>query len=202
VILVDTLRADHVGSYGHHRETSPAIDALARDAVRFARAYASAPWTKPSVASMLTGLHPSAHTVLQLERSLPQSARTLAERLGEAGYATGAVISHHVIGSEYGFDQGFDHFVEDQGQGHMHVSTPRVTEQATALLDTLAAQRAPFFLLIHYFDPHFLYLRHPEYGFAGERPERIRWKAGISGLRRLDPPATEEEIAYLEAAYD
>lgn len=202
LIVVDTLRADHLGSYGHTRPTSPAIDALAADAIRFERAYASAPWTKPSMASMLTGLHPPTHTVLQLERSLPDSARTLAERLGEAGYATGAVISHHVIGSEFGFDQGFTHFIEDQGQGHMHLSTPRVTEQANALLETLDADDRPFFLLVHYFDPHFLYLRHPEYAFAGERPKRIRWKGGISGLRRLDPPATPEEIAYLEAAYD
>jgi arylsulfatase A-like enzyme len=202
LIVVDTLRADHLGSYGHTRPTSPAIDAFTADAIRFERAYASAPWTKPSLASLLTGLHPPTHTVLHLERSLPPTARTLGERLREAGYATGAVISHHVIGSEYGFDQGFTHFLEDEAQGHMHVSTPRVTEQATQLLDVLRNEAAPFFLLVHYFDPHFLYLRHPEYGFAGERPERIRWKAGISGLRRLDPPANEEEIAYLKAAYD
>jgi arylsulfatase A-like enzyme len=202
LIVVDTLRADHLGSYGHTRPTSPAIDSFAADAIRFERAYASAPWTKPSLASMLTGLHPPTHTVLHLERSLPPTARTLGERLRDAGYSTGAVISHHVIGSEYGFDQGFTHFVEDEAQGHMHVSTPQVTEQATALLDDLRDEGKPFFLLVHYFDPHFLYLRHPEYGFAGERPERIRWKAGISGLRRLDPPASDEEIAYLKGAYD
>lgn len=201
-IVVDTLRADHLGSYGHHRPTSPAIDALARDAIRFERAYASAPWTKPSVASMFTGLHPSSHTVLHLESSLPDSAKTLAERLRDAGFATGAVISHHVIGREYGFDQGFAYFLQDQGKGHRHSSTQAVTQQAEDLLDVFQAQAAPFFLFVHYFDPHFVYHPHPEFGFAGERPERIDWKRSIVGLRLLDPSPNVEEIGYLEASYD
>ncbi len=202
LIVVDTLRADHVGSYGQSRPTSPSIDALAAGAIRFERAYSSAPWTKPSVASMFTGLQPSSHTVIHLERNLPESAVTLAERLRDAGYATGAVVSHDLIGSAFGFDQGFSHFFEDQARGHRHVSTGAVTQQAEDLLDTLRAERAPFFLFVHYFDPHFAYLRHPEYGFAGERPRRIDWKRGIGGLRVLDPPPDAAEIAYLESAYD
>ena len=59
LIVVDTLRADHLGAYGHGRRTSPELDAFARDAVRFERAYATAPWTQPSVASILTGLAPA-----------------------------------------------------------------------------------------------------------------------------------------------
>jgi arylsulfatase A-like enzyme len=202
LIVVDTLRADHLESYGHHRPTSPSIDAFAGSAIRFERAYSSAPWTKPAVASMFTGLHPSSHAVLGLERSLPQSATTLAERLRDAGYATGAVISHHLIGSEFGFDQGFSHFLEDQARGHRHLSTGPVTRQAEDLVDSLRSEGQPFFLFVHYFDPHFAYLRHPEYGFSSERPARIHWERGIAKLRVLDPPPDAEEIAYLESAYD
>jgi arylsulfatase A-like enzyme len=202
LIVVDTLRADHLGSYGYERPTSPAIDALAEDAIRFERAYSSAPWTKPSVASMFTGLHPSSHAVLHLDRNLPESATTLAERLRDAGYATGAVISHDLIGSEFGFDQGFDHFLETEARGHRHMSTDAVTQQAEALIDTLRADASQFFLFVHYFDPHFAYLHHPKYGFAGKRPPRVHWRRGITGLRLLDPPPDAGEIAYLESVYD
>ena len=67
LIVVDTLRVDHVGCYGHRRDTSPAVDRLAAEGVRFERAYSTAPWTKPSVASMITGLYPSAHRAHELE---------------------------------------------------------------------------------------------------------------------------------------
>ena len=72
LIIVDTLRTDHVGAWGHHRNTTPRLDAFAKEAVLFNRAYASAPWTMPSVASMLTGLHPSSHTVVRATSELPE----------------------------------------------------------------------------------------------------------------------------------
>jgi arylsulfatase A-like enzyme len=202
LVVVDTLRADHLGAYGYARDTSPHLDAFAADAIRFERAYASAPWTKPSVASMLTGLHPGTHGVVRMETSLPMGAETLAERLSAEGFATGAVISHEVIGSRYGYDRGFDIFREESAGGHMTLSTRDVTEQAVDTLDALGEQGGPFFLLVHYFDPHYVYLRHPEYDFAGERPDRIRWNRGIAGLRRLDPPPNEAELSYLRDAYD
>ena len=81
LIVVDTLRFDHVGCYGHVRDTSPAVDRLAAEGVRFERAYSTAPWTKPSVASMITGLYPSAHRANELESIADESLLTLAEIL-------------------------------------------------------------------------------------------------------------------------
>ncbi len=202
LIVVDTLRYDHLGSYGYPRETSPALDRFASEGARFEHAYASAPWTKPSIASMFTGLHANSHSVLALEDMLPDSANTLAEELTAAGYRAGAVISQALIGSEYNYQQGFEYFLEDHAQGHLYVSTPAVTEQAIALLDELTLEPRPFFLFVHYFDPHYFYLRHPEYDFAGERPERIRWSGGITGLRNLEPAANAEERRFLIDAYD
>ena len=75
LVVVDTLRADNLGIYGHARDTSPRLDALAAAGVRFERAYASAPWTMPSVASILTGLHPSRHGLASGRRSAGAAGR-------------------------------------------------------------------------------------------------------------------------------
>jgi len=203
-IVVDTLRADHVGAYGYERDTTPHIDALARESLLFERAYAAAPWTKPSVASMMTGLHAGTHTAIRMESKLPGEAVTLAERFVLSGYATGGVVSHHILGKAFGFSQGFIEYDESEARGHMHLSTKPVTRKAMAMLDRFLsdAPERPFFLFVHYFDPHFVYLRHEGYGFAGARPERIKWKKGIKGLRNLAPPPSEEETRYLRDSYD
>jgi arylsulfatase A-like enzyme len=188
--------------YGHTRPTSPSIDEFSADGIRFDRAYSAAPWTKPSIASIMTGVHASTHTVQSLDRRLPRAATTLAERLKAAGYATAAVISHDQIGSKYAFDQGFDEFIEDDGLGHRHVSTNSVTERAIAQLDRLNGGEAPFFLFVHYFDPHFFFTPHGEYGFAGKRPPRLPEVYTLGKLRRLDPPLNDEEVRYLMDVYD
>ena len=105
LIVVDTLRVDHVGCYGHRRDTSPAIDRLAAEGVRFERAYATAPWAKPSVASMITGLYPSAHRANELESIAGESLVTLAEILRDRGYATGGVVSAKLLTARRGFAQ-------------------------------------------------------------------------------------------------
>ena len=154
-------------------DTTPAIDQLAARAVRFHRAYATAPWTIPSVASMITGRYPSNHTAISFDRSLPDGVDTLAEILEREDYATAGVISHRAIGSSHNFQQGFDVYLESEARGHDHVSTEGVTRQAVDLLETLSAAGQPFFLFVHYFDPHYNYKRHPEYGFAGPSAGRL-----------------------------
>ena len=93
-VTIDTLRADHLGCYGYDRPTSPNLDALAEGGVLFERAYAHAPFTAPSHASLLTSLHPETHGVLAWEESLDPEARTLGERLAERGWRTGAFHNH------------------------------------------------------------------------------------------------------------
>ena len=202
VIAVDTLRWDHVGSYGADRDTSPSIDALARSGTRFERAYASAPWTQPSVASMLTGLYPASHGVDRLLRVLPDSADTLAEVLQRAGYATGCVVSHFVIGPKFNFDQGCDTFVHGSALGGGRFSTPGVTERSTELLDQLARDGRPFFLFVHYFDPHYDYQRHRRYGFAAESQGRLTGGETIAELRALSPPPNAAERQFVRDLYD
>ena len=203
LIVVDTLRADHLGSYGHGRSVSPEIDELASAGVRFERAYATAPWTQPSVASMLTGLYPASHGADRLLRVLPASADTLAERLQKAGYATAAVVSHYLLGPRFGFDQGFETFVYGNAVDAGRFSTPGVSARANELLDRFARQKRPFFLFLHYFDPHYSYERHPHYGYAAEDGGgRLDGEQSVEELRALDPPPDAAEAAFVRDLYD
>jgi arylsulfatase A-like enzyme len=152
---------------------------------------------------MITGLHPSSHKVERLLRVLPESAETLAEVLARAGYVTGSVVSHWLIGSEFGFDQGCDFFLEGHARGGPDALTsPGVSSEAGQLLGTLARDERPFFLLVHYFDPHYAYKRHPEYGFAKASAGRLSGEESIEELRALKPPPDEEERGLLRDIYD
>jgi arylsulfatase A-like enzyme len=90
IYLVDTLRADRMGLYGYERDTSPNLEAIAAESVVFDNAYSAAPWTLPSVASIITSTYPCEHLMTGARNKLGPSVRTLAELLGEAGYDTGA----------------------------------------------------------------------------------------------------------------
>ncbi len=202
LIIVDTLRSDRLGCYGGMRNTSPAVDALAADGVRFDRAYAASPWTLPSMASILTGLYPASHGARTKRHRLPLAAVTLAEALSVHGYATAAVVSHLFVGSEYRFDQGYDIFLEDHARGHAYVSTQGVTSDALRVLNEFAADSRPFFLTVHYFDPHSDYQPHDEVPFAPPGAGRLTGGESIEEIRRLRDDITPEEREFLLAVYD
>ena len=160
LIVVDTLRRDHVGAYGYPRPTTPAIDALAAENVIFANAYANANWTKPSVASLLTGLYVSQHGVTHVVTSaagqppmtqkLPDEVTTLAETMRSAGYRTIGVVDNVHLSAKLGFSQGFQTWNENCHGANM------VTQDA---LSTLNEAKGPFFMYVHYFDAHAPYNR-------------------------------------------
>ncbi|MEO8604598.1 MAG: sulfatase [bacterium] len=117
VVLIDTLRADHLGAYGYPRPTSPNFDALAGESVVFERTLAQAAWTKPSVASLMTGRFVHRHGVVSSRDALGADQKTLAEALGERGYRTAAFTSNPWITPEFRFDQGFDAFESGRAMG-------------------------------------------------------------------------------------
>jgi arylsulfatase len=201
-IVIDTLRADRLGVYGAERNTSPAIDVLAAQSVRFTRAYSTSSWTKPAVASLLTGLYPSTHQVNSAARHLPEAAETLAEILSAEGYRTFGVVSHYLLTAERGFAQGFDAYAESEGGGAWHVSTPGVTMQASEVLKHYGDDTRPFFLFVHYFDPHNSYLRHPEVGFSAARVGRLNGQQSIVELREIMGDLSAAELDYLRDVYD
>jgi arylsulfatase A-like enzyme len=202
LIVIDTLRTDGIGCYGADRNTSPNIDALASDGIRFERAYSTAPWTKPAVGSILTGLYPSAHGANALRRPLPWKASTLAEILKENGYATAAVVSHTLISSRHQYQQGFDKYIQPKVLRAQELSTDSVTGTALRFIQKLAQRDGPFFLFVHYFDPHYPYMAHPEVGYAGAGEGRLRGGEPVADLVEMLPSMTPEELAFVRALYD
>ncbi len=173
VYLVDTLRADHLPLYGYARDTAPELSRFARDSVVFDQAIASSSWTKPSVASLFTSLLPREHGCVQFYTPLDPALVTLAERLRDRGFGTGAVVVNQlVLAKNMHFDQGFAHFAAPP-------SPQRAEQVVDAALEFLDARRGqPTFLYVHTMDAHTPYLP-PSRGLRDEIP-RIR------GVRRPD----------------
>jgi arylsulfatase A-like enzyme len=113
LIIIDTLRADRLGCYGFPQQTSPELDALAGDGVRFAQVIAPSSWTRPSIGALLTGHHPRT-LGLYRERSqiLADRFTTLAEILRDNGYRTAGMTANPHINSSYNFAQGFATYVD------------------------------------------------------------------------------------------
>jgi arylsulfatase A-like enzyme/Tfp pilus assembly protein PilF len=164
LITIDTLRADRLGCYGFGLAHTPAIDRLAAEGVRCLDAATSAPITLPAHASIMTGLYPPAHGVRDNGNyALGPDAVTLAERLGGAGYRTGAFVSAAVLARRYGLDQGFatyddDLWAEEAPELFMIRERPsvRTVDRALDWLEEgyAAAPVQPFFLWLHLFEPH------------------------------------------------
>ncbi|MEE2828351.1 MAG: sulfatase-like hydrolase/transferase [Myxococcota bacterium] len=110
LVVVDTLRADALGSYGAPGDVTPNADALAARSLLFEQAYAQAPWTRPSFASLLSSTVPTTHQTSRKADQLPDELVTVAERLRDHGYTTGAIVNNINIASSYNFHQGFDTF--------------------------------------------------------------------------------------------
>jgi len=165
LIVVDTLRRDHLSAYGYARPTSPRLDAFAAGAVRYDGAISAAPWTLPSVTALLTGALPSSLGVTRHDSTVPDDALLISEVLSAAGWATGAVSSHSFFSPEHNLQQGFATFDTDNIVGHRAETSAGVTDAAIRFLD--AHRSEPVFLVVHYFDPHFAYLRHDDFPFDG-----------------------------------
>ncbi|MCP4036668.1 MAG: sulfatase-like hydrolase/transferase, partial [bacterium] len=166
LIAVDTLRADRLGFQGYARDVSPHMDALARDSLVFRRAISAAPWTTPAFVGVFSGSHPGALGFEGDPLLLPDDVPVVAQLLCDAGWQTAGVVSHSYVGIRYDFDRGFEHWDEREAGGHMHVSSANVTTTAIETLDELSSDDPPFFLLVHYFDPHSDYLEHPGHRFS------------------------------------
>lgn len=155
VILVslDTLRPERLGLYGGAPEVSPVLDALAEEAVVFDQALAPSPWTLPSHMTMLTGLDPHAHGVINSSHGLADDVTTLAESLTAAGYATAAFTDGGFVSADHGFDQGFGTYddLRDDAPGGVN-GFRRIMPRALAWLAERPTE--DLFLFLHTFDPH------------------------------------------------
>lgn len=164
LVLIDTLRADHLGFMGYKRATSPTLDAWAAESVVFDRAYAAAPWTVPSVASLFTSLYPSVHHVLDrngnypapglpvLGDILPDEVETIAEAFAAAGYQTAAFVANPYVEADTKFNQGFRTF-QHYPEKSPYAAASKVLADAAQWLANRDAEK-PVFLYVHLMDTH------------------------------------------------
>lgn len=170
LITLDTLRADRIGAYGYPSATTPNLDRLAREGVRFADATSQSPLTGPAHAALLTGIHPG-RLGIRNNASTPISGDvvTVAESLKNAGYRTGAFIGAFVVDRAYGFGQGFDVFdaAFDSFRQEVKIQVQRpaaeVVDPALAWMSTVPAG-SPFFAWVHLYDAHTPYAAPAPFG--------------------------------------
>lgn len=163
LITLDTTRADHLGCYGDASASTPNLDAFSREAVRFDQAMTAVPTTLPSHATMFTGEYPPVHGVRYNGMfKLGEGSVTIAERLRDAGFATGAVPAAYPVYAKSGLAQGFDTYRDlfsEPGAERLESAAERPASDVTRLgIETIrAAGQRPFFVWLHYYDAHYPY---------------------------------------------
>ncbi len=214
LVVVDTLRPDHLGMYGYERPTSPGLDAWAEQGQVFDRAYSSSSWTLPAFATMFTSQYPVRHGAGTMLTSGPRAADdvrgrerftgldtafpTLAEVFGAAGYRTGAVLSNPFLHENFGVSRGF--------QDYDYAARRRADEIVDRSLDWIAAREgAPFFLMVHFMDPHLPYdAPAPLRGrFTAETSSALEYPvARVHDVRRQMAEFSDADRQFVAAAYD
>jgi arylsulfatase A-like enzyme len=210
LLTIDTLRADHLGVYGYPRPTSPRIDALAREGVVFDEAYTYWPKTRASMIMMLTGRRPSQNGYSKTHPVLLDFNPTIASVLREAGYRTAAIVDNANVAAQHGYAKGFETYRETWQEKDLDSELARTAAITGAGIDFLRAQRGgrPFFLWLHYVNPHAPYTPPPPYDTAfldGPKAEGPGLHV-VSGYRggiheRLAVPG-KRGLDYYVAQYD
>jgi arylsulfatase A-like enzyme len=227
LIGVDTLRADHLSCYGYRANATPQVDALARDGLRYANTFSQASWTRPSFATILSGLYPSSHGAIHKADVLPDRVDTLAEMLQRAGYRTVGFADNANISPAFNFQQGFDdyrylapdfffwadepasqlalysglrlvreRFLARRVDVHNYYQPAEVVTAAVkAWLAAPKPDQRPFFLFVHYMDPHDPYFVHP---FDGEGYARVANPNPPPEVAEKYRRLYDGEIAYLD----
>ena len=186
LISIDTLRWDHCSVYGYKRNTTPTLKKLAKRGVCFSSAYAPTSTTAPSHATMLTSLYPITHGIVVHDGTkLDPKFETLAEHLADSGYQTAAIVSSFVLDSKFGFSQGFDFYDDNLEKayetmplmkewhgnkvvGGFDQCASETTRKTIKWLSEQRSDKQPFFLFLHFMDPHHPYA--PPQPYASEFP--------------------------------
>lgn len=216
LITINSLRADHVSSYGYDRETTPHFDDFAKDGILFENTFATSSWQMPAVGSILTSLYPSQHGATHIEKKM-KDCITLPGILKEHGYYAVGFCCNPRLTELEGFAQGFD-FYDDYSVNLMLESlnfgkedaTLNINQQRTNDLTNDAAIRwidknshSPFFLSVHYYDNHWDYLPPKPYDtlYSSDYSGRIDGRL-ISKEPLYSNKPGEEDVEQIIALYD
>lgn len=205
VISIDSLRPDHLSSYGRSRDTSPTLDRLAARGTRYTDAMSGSPWTLPAHLTMMTGLWPTEHLVIEDDRKLADNVPVIAERMRAAGYATAGFVSAVYLSGAYGFSRGFDTY-EDYGLSEKaslahEVRTPQLVAAALGWAKALPPDQ-PAFVFLHTYDVH--------YPYAPPEPWNERYNKALTSKELqyhnwgyyLTHPVAPQRMKALVAQYD
>lgn len=211
LVSIDSLRPDHLGCYGYHRDTSPHLDALAAQGVRFEIVVAPSPWTLPSHITMLSGLPPVRHGVIDNGMRASGDTVFLAEVLRATGYATAGFVAGPYLDAAFGFSQGFDHYDDHtlpaaSNQGSHRGSTSAASVALlTRWLDRhgSSTDARPFFVFLHMWDVHYDYTPPAPYDRAFDPDYRGSisphdFETGDHVHPGMDP----RDLAHIIALYD
>lgn len=213
LVVVDTLRADRLGCLGNDAGLTPNIDGLASESVLFTSAFAHAPWTLPSFASLLSSTYPRQHGAgvflrLGSYTTAHDRFRTMGHCFQEAEYRTGAIVNVLFASQHFRMDRGFDKmdYVPNEGN-HLVRTADETTDTALRWLKKNCDE--PFFLMVHYFDPHLLYEAPPEFR-AAHAAEQDRQSNDplfgqpheVAAFRQGTKTLDEELVARLEGLYN
>ena len=232
LISIDTLRADHLSCYGYARHTSPNIDRIALEGAIFRQAYSTAAWTPPAHASMLTGLLPSQHGVID-QNKLGQDVPTLAELLQKNGYRTAGFVNNSQVGALVGLDKGHEDFIEvwlgaedknifHRGAGFLarkffeivgrdDDGAHKTNQSVLKWFEERGSRSQPFYVFLHYIDVHNPYKApHPfRFRFLNDKVKRTVdlekiWLIAQNPLVCLtdEIELTDDELNVLKALYD
>jgi arylsulfatase A-like enzyme len=198
VYVIDALRADHLGCYGYDRGTSPTIDAFAAHATLYENAYTAATWTRPSVATMLSGLYPSVHGSMHWSDGLADWPVLLPEVLEGAGYHTRCFVTNPNLSAPYGLDQGWDEFLFCDAPAQW------VTDMVKRALAAEPVGK-PVFIYMHTVEPHHPYMPRPEDFKRFDRGIRGSWDGTAKWFERLNvlhPRVQKADLECMSDLYD
>lgn len=207
LISIDSLRADHLHSYGYPRNTSPNLDAVAAQGAAFETVISPTSWTLPAHMTLMTSLDPEAHGVITNRLRLDRGIDTLPQQLQRSGYATAGFVSATYLDGLYGFSRGFDEY-DDYTMLHAAGAKSRsaVTSQQLAqhAVDYLqrrssAKDRRPFFLFLHFFDVHYDYNPPPPYAQMFDAAYAGHVTGNVDSVRQGMP---SRDLNHVVALYD
>jgi arylsulfatase A-like enzyme len=208
LITIDTLRADHLGLYGYRRPTSPHIDALGQRGTVFDRAFTFWPKTRGSFVMMMTGLRPSQNGYGKTHPVLLDFNPTLASVLEQAGYRTAAVLDNPNLAAQHGYARGFESYRETWEEKALDSEAARaraITEGGIAYLRA-ARPDQPFFLWLHYVNPHAPYTPPPPFDRkfldAATSGPRLAPVSGLHGGVKKEWAVPGKTLAYYVSQYD
>lgn len=201
LVVIDTLRADHMGCYGYQRNTTPNIDRLAAEAILFKNAISAAPWTLPSFATLLTSQYPCVLGIRGKLAVMDKRFPLLSQVLKQYNYTTFGVFAAGNLLPQLGFGRGFDFYYDRRsprrGAG---ITSPVITSEGISFLRK--SHKSPFFLLLHYFDPHYNYILHKQYDYYPNYRGMVKNNHSIIDLWHKLNELSEDDIRYLLALYD